>query len=476
VTNDTVRGLQLRDTLSGATRPFTPLNPKEIGIYSCGPTIYGPAHIGNFRSFLFADLLVRWLRASGHAVRWVVNLTDIDDKIIRAAAKEGEEIRALTDRWEAVFRSDMEALRMTQPDVMPRATEHIPEQIALVERLLEKGHAYKTEDGSIFFRIASWPNYGTLARLDPEAMRVGERVEADEYSKDDVRDFVLWKAAKPGEPSWEAPFGAGRPGWHLECSAMSMRYLGESFDLHTGGIDLVFPHHEDEIAQSEAATGKRFVGTWLHCAHLHVSGDKMSKSLGNIARVSDLLAEGVEPRALRLALISAHYRTSLNYTPDSLPAALAAIERLDAFDAALTARTVRVDEAAGGVSAEGAALAATTRERFAAAMNDDLAVPEALGALFDFVREGNRLLNANCSAATAAALQEALKELDQTLGILPAAIALPAGAEELLAARVAARAARDFAASDRLRDELAALGVLVEDSRDGQRWRIGGSH
>jgi len=331
VTNDTVSGLQLRDTLSGATRPFTPLNPKEIGIYSCGPTIYGPAHIGNFRSFLFADLLVRWLRASGHAVRWVVNLTDIDDKIIRAAAKEGEEIRALTDRWEAVFRSDMEALRMTQPDVMPRATEHIPEQIALVERLLEKGHAYKTEDGSIFFRIASWPNYGTLARLDPEAMRVGERVEADEYSKDDVRDFVLWKAAKPGEPSWEASIGAGRPGWHLECSAMSMRYLGESFDLHTGGIDLVFPHHEDEIAQSEAATGKRFVGTWLHCAHLHVSGDKMSKSLGNIARVSDLLAEGVEPRALRLALISAHYRTSLNYTPDSLPAALAAIERLDAF-------------------------------------------------------------------------------------------------------------------------------------------------
>lgn len=476
MTNDTVSGLQLRDTLSGATRPFTPLNPKEIGIYSCGPTIYGPAHIGNFRSFLFADLLVRWLRASGHAVRWVVNLTDIDDKIIRAAAKEGEEIRALTDRWEAVFRSDMEALRMTQPDVMPRATEHIPEQIALVERLLEKGHAYKTEDGSIFFRIASWPNYGTLARLDPEAMRVGERVEADEYSKDDVRDFVLWKAAKPGEPSWEAPIGAGRPGWHLECSAMSMRYLGESFDLHTGGIDLVFPHHEDEIAQSEAATGKRFVGTWLHCAHLHVSGDKMSKSLGNIARVSDLLAEGVEPRALRLALISAHYRTSLNYTPDSLPAALAAIERLDAFDAALSARTTRVGEGASGVSAEGAALAATTRERFALAMNDDLAVPEALGALFDFIREGNRLLDANCSAGTAAALQETLKELDLTLAILPAAIALPAGAEELLAARVAARASRDFAASDRLRDELAALGVLVEDSRDGQRWRIGGSH
>ncbi len=468
--------LQLRDTLSGDIRPFVPLNSDQIGIYSCGPTIYGPAHIGNFRSFLFADLLVRWLRASGHAVRWVVNLTDIDDKIIRAATNEGVEIRTLTDRWERVFRSDMQALRMTEPDVMPRATEHIPEQVAIVERLLEKGHAYKAEDGSIFFRIASWPSYGTLARLDPEAMRVGERVEADEYSKDDVRDFVLWKAAKPGEPSWEASIGVGRPGWHLECSAMSMRYLGESFDLHTGGIDLVFPHHEDEIAQSEAATGKRFVGTWLHCAHLHVSGDKMSKSLGNIARVSDLLAEGVEPRALRLALISAHYRTSLNYTSDSLPAAVAAIERLDAFDAALGARAARVAEAAGGVSAEVAELATSTRTRFAAAMNNDLAVPEALAALFDFIREGNRHLDAECSAASAVALRETLQSLDETLALLPASVTLPAGAEELLAARVAARTARDFAASDRLRDELAALGVLVEDSRDGQRWRIAGSN
>ena len=469
-------GLQLRDTLSGATRPFVPINPQQIGIYSCGPTIYGPAHIGNFRSFLFADLLVRWLRASGRTVRWVVNLTDIDDKIIRAAAKEGVEIRALTDHWERVFRSDMRALRMTEPDVMPRATEHIPEQIAMVQRLLEKGHAYKAEDGSIFFRIASWPSYGTLARLDPEAMRVGERVEADEYSKDDVRDFVLWKAAKPGEPSWEAPIGPGRPGWHLECSAMSMRYLGESFDIHTGGIDLVFPHHEDEIAQSEATTGKRFVGTWLHCAHLHVSGDKMSKSLGNIARVSDLLAEGVDPRALRLALISAHYRTSLNYTPDSLPAAVAAIERLDAFEVALGARANRVGGVTGDVSADVEALTSSTRTRFAVAMNDDLAVPEALAALFDFIREGNRHLDADCSPASALALRATLQELDKTLALLPATVTLPPGAEELLAARVAARAARDFAASDRLRDELAALGVAVEDSRDGQRWRMSGSN
>ena len=465
--------LHLRDTLSGELRPFVALDPARVGVYSCGPTIYGPAHIGNFRSFLFADLLVRWLRSGGRQVHWVMNLTDIDDKIIRAAAAEGTEIRTLTDRWEAVFRADAAALRMTVPDTMPRATEHIPEQVAIVERLLASGHAYRTDDGSVFFRIASWPSYGALARLDPDAMRVGERVEADEYSKDDVRDFVLWKGAKPGEPSWETSIGRGRPGWHLECSAMSMRYLGEQLDIHTGGIDLVFPHHEDEIAQSEAATGKRFVGTWMHCAHLHVSGDKMSKSRGNIARVSDLLAEGVDPRALRLALISAHYRTSLNYTSDSIPAATAAIARLDAFLAALEARVATGSSAAAGADPVDA-LAAGTWERFAAAMDDDLAVPEALAALFDLVRDGNRALDAGCAPAVAAALLATLRRIDETLALLPAEGTLPAGAGALLEARAAARAAKDFAASDRLRDELAALGVVVEDARDGQRWRLDG--
>lgn len=468
-------GLQLRDTLSGEKRPFVPLDPKHIGVYSCGPTIYGPAHIGNFRSFLFADLLVRWLRVLGHPVTWVVNLTDIDDKIIRAANAEGIEIRPLTDRWEAVFRADCAALRMTPPDQMPRATEHIDEQVALVERLLAKGIAYRAEDGSIFFRIAAWPAYGRLAHIDPEAMRVGERVESDEYTKDDVRDFVLWKAAKPGEPSWATSIGEGRPGWHLECSAMSMRYLGESFDLHTGGIDLIFPHHEDEIAQSEAATGKPFVGTWLHCAHLHVSGDKMSKSLGNIARVSDLLASGVDPRALRLALISAHYRTALNYTSDSLPASTAAIERLDAFKAAIEARAAAEGGVSGAGSSEGDAaatsVAASAWERFAAAMNDDLAVPEALAALFDLVREGNRLIADGCSGAGARALAATLDRIDTVLALLPSEVELPAGAARLLEERLAARAAKDFAASDRLRDELAAMGIIVEDGRDGQRWR-----
>ena len=381
--------LQLRDTLSGQKRPFVPIDPKRIGVYSCGPTIYGPAHIGNFRSFLFADVLVRWLRASGYPTTWVVNLTDIDDKIIRASKAEGIEIRPLTDRWEAVFRSDATALRMTTPDHLPRATEHVDEQVDLVSRLLERDIAYRAADGSIFFRIGAWPTYGQLARLDPDSMRVGERIESDEYTKDDVRDFVLWKAAKEGEPAWDTSIGRGRPGWHLECSAMSMRYLGESFDLHTGGIDLIFPHHEDEIAQSEAATGKPFVGTWLHCAHLHVSGDKMSKSIGNISRVSELLSSGVDPRALRLALISAHYRTALNYTDDSLPAATSALERIDAFVASIAARRSVSENSSELVEAAQEA-ASVAWDRFAAAMDDDLAVPEALAALFDLIREIGR--------------------------------------------------------------------------------------
>ena len=256
--------VQLHDTLSGETRPLEPLEPGSVRIYSCGPTVYGPVHIGNFRSFLHADLLVRHLRYRGLKVTWVMNITDIDDKIIRGAAAAGIGIDELADRWLAQFLEDARALRMTPPDVLPRATEHIDEMVSLIETLLEKGHAYRTDDGSIFFRISSWPAYGVLAKLDPEQMRVGERVEADEYAKDDVRDFVLWKGPKPGEPSWETAVGPGRPGWHIECSAMSMKHLGQSFDIHTGGVDLIFPHHEDELAQSEAATGKPFVRTWLH--------------------------------------------------------------------------------------------------------------------------------------------------------------------------------------------------------------------
>jgi cysteinyl-tRNA synthetase len=340
--------------------------------------------------------------------------------------------------------------------------------VALVERLLAAGHAYRTADGSIFFRIASWPAYGRLARLDPVQLRVGERVAADEYSKDDVRDFALWKSPKDGEPSWDTAIGPGRPGWHLECSAMSMRYLGESFDIHTGGVDLVFPHHEDEIAQSEAATGRPFVRTWLHCAHLQMGGRKMAKSEGNIASVTDVLAAGWSPRALRFALLAAHYRTGLTFSEESLAAASAAVDRLDALLAALEAYTGDGPDDASLPEALAAA-----REEFGAALDDDLAVSPALAVLFDLVRELNRrLAERTLSTRDAGRAIAALRDLDSVLGVLAEnGGALAGNLTELLEARAAARLARDWKTSDRLRDELAAAGIIVEDTRDGQRWR-----
>jgi cysteinyl-tRNA synthetase len=461
--------IRLRDTLSGETRPLEPLEPGHVRIYSCGPTVYGPAHVGNFRSFLFADLLVRYLRYRGLRVTWVMNLTDIDDKIIRGAAAEGITTGELTERFAERFVADADALGMTRPDVLPRATGHIPQIAELVASLLDKGHAYRTDDGSIFFRIASWPAYGRLARIDPDSMRVGERVEADEYGKDDVRDFALWKGPKAGEPSWDTSIGPGRPGWHIECSAMSMAHLGPSFDIHTGGVDLVFPHHEDEIAQSEAATGQPFVGTWLHCAHLRMGGEKMAKSVGNIARVADLVAAGVAPRALRYALISVHYRAPLNYSDETLPAATAAIGRIDALLTALAAyRDERDDDP------DLSPMLDETRAAFEAGLDDDLNVSEALAALFEGVRELNRRLDARAlSTADAERAAAFIRELDAVIGVAaPAAVALDPGLQAMLDERAAARAARDWAASDRLRDELLSRGVSVEDTRDGQRWRL----
>jgi cysteinyl-tRNA synthetase len=460
--------IRLQDTLSGGTRPLEPLEDRHVRIYTCGPTVYGPVHIGNFRSFLYADVLVRYLRYRGYRVTWVMNITDIDDKIIRGAAAAGIGIDALADTWLERFLADADALRMTRPDVLPRATAHIDEMVLLIQTLIDRGHAYRTDDGSIFFRIASWPAYGRLARLDPEQMRVGERVEADEYAKDDARDFALWKGPKDGEPSWNTAIGPGRPGWHIECSAMSMKHLGESFDIHTGGVDLIFPHHEDEIAQSEAATGKPFVRTWLHCAHLQMSGAKMAKSTGNIARVVEVLDSGVDPRALRYALIAVHYRAALNYTPDSLAAVAAAVDRLDALLAALQAyREDRPDD-----STLPDALA-RAREAFDAAMDDDLNVSAALAAVFDLVRDLNRRIDARTlSTADAETAIDWLRTTDTVLGVLPdEGDDLEPSLRSMLDDRVAARAARDWAASDRLRDELAARGIAVEDTRDGQRWR-----
>ncbi|MFL5769741.1 MAG: cysteine--tRNA ligase [Chloroflexota bacterium] len=461
--------VRLLDTLSGETRPLVPLDGETVRIYSCGPTVYGPAHIGNFRSFLFADLLVRYLRWRGYQVRWVMNITDIDDKIIKGANAAEVSTRELGDRYLAGFLEDAETLRMTRPDVLPRATEHIEPIVGLIETLIERGHAYRTDDGSIFFRIASWPSYGRLARLDPDQMRVGERVEADEYAKDDVRDFALWKGAKPGEPSWSTSIGVGRPGWHIECSAMSMEQLGPSFDIHTGGVDLIFPHHEDEIAQSEAATGQEFVRTWLHCAHLRSSGSKMAKSTGNIARVGDVLGSGVSPRALRYALLAVHYRAGLDYSDDSLAAASAALTRLDTLVLALES----YHEDGSGDPGLGDALGAA-RDAFTAALDDDLNISAALAAVFDLVRDLNRRIEArSLSSDDARRALDSLRDLDGVLGVLedPAGDVLDADLQTLLDERAAARAARDWAASDRLRDELADHGVVVEDTRDGQRWR-----
>ena len=459
---------RLRDTLSGEVRPLEPLEPGHVRIYSCGPTVYGPTHIGNFRSFLFADVLVRYLRYRGLRVTWVMNVTDIDDRIIANANAAGEDIGDLTGRWLERFKADFAALRMTPPDVLPRATEHIPEMAAIIGRLLERGHAYRTDDGSIFFRISSWPKYGSLARLDPSQLKVGARVEADDYGKDDVRDFALWKGPKPGEPAWDTPIGRGRPGWHIECSAMSMKHLGESFDIHTGGVDLIFPHHEDEIAQSEASTGVTFVRTWLHCDHLRLGGSKMARRVGNIARVSELLEAGISARALRYALISVNYRQPLEYTDESLTAAAAAIERLDTLESTLDAYA---EDRPDAPDLEG--ILAHVRASFEAALDDDLNVSAALAALFDMVRGLNRrIAERSLSTADAARALGTLRDLDRVLAILPDEVAdLPAGAAELLSAREAARANREWATSDRLRDELAALGVAVEDTRDGQRWK-----
>ena len=463
--------LRFRNTLGGELEEFQPIDPANVGMYSCGPTVYAPAHVGNFRSFLFADLARRYLDWKGFHVTWVMNITDVDDKIIRDATAAGITIGELTAHHTEAFLAELGRLRVAMPDVLPRATDHIPDMARIIATLLERGHAYRTEDGSIFFRIASWPAYGALARLDASQQRVGERVEADEYSKDDIRDFALWKGPRAGEPSWSTEVGEGRPGWHIECSAMSMRYLGPSFDLHTGGMDLVFPHHEDEIAQSEAATGQRFVRTWLHCDHLQMGGEKMAKRTGKLRRPGEIYEAGWSPRALRYALLAAHYRAPLEFSDESLVAATAAVERLSTALAALDIYAVDVPD-----DPEVAVALARARAAFEAAMDEDLAIAPALGAVFDLVRDLNRrVADRSLSTADARAAAAALRDLDRVLGVMQPDAAADDGTSSevaaLLDARIATRAARDWARSDALRDDLAALGIVVEDTRDGQRWK-----
>jgi cysteinyl-tRNA synthetase len=464
--------LVLHNSLTRRLEPFTPIRAGEVGLYTCGPTVYNVAHIGNFRAYVFEDLLKRTLQFCGYRVCHVMNLTDVDDKTIRDSRAAGCSLAAFTQRFKDAFFEDVGKLRLAPADVYPAATEHIPDMIRIIQTLLDKGIAYRAEDGSVYFSIARWPAYGQLVHIDPEQMRAGARVSHDEYAKESVADFALWKAwSEPdGDVAWESPWGRGRPGWHIECSAMSSRYLGPHFDIHCGGVDNMFPHHEDEIAQSEAANGCRFVNVWLHCAHLVVNGEKMSKSLGNFHTLRDVLQRGYTGREVRYVLLATHYRQALNFSFQVCDDARAALQRLDAFRLRLAETARQPDrglEAAQEVSAK-------ARSAFVAALEDDLNISAALAALFDLVREGNRILDAGAVAGAGAdALLGGLKRLDTVLAVLAPddAEQVPQAILDLAAERQAARKAKDFARADRLRDELAVQGWVIEDTAKGPRVR-----
>src|SRR6202051_837575 len=377
----TTTEIRFHNTMSGQTEPFVPLVAGEVRSYTCGPTVYAFAHIGNFRTFVFQDVLRRYLRSKGFRVIQVMNLTDVDDRIIQKSAAAGVSLREYTDKYIQAYLDDRRALNLEPPEYVARATEHIDDMVALIQRLTEKGFTY-TSEGSTYYRIAKFPGYGKLSKIDVAGMQTGARVDMDRYEKDNARDFALWKAPKPGEHFWETPIGPGRPGWHIECAAMAMKYLGETLDIHTGGIDLAFPHHENEIAQSEAATGKNFVRYWLHAEHLLVEGEKMSKSLGNFFTLRDLFAKGYKPSALRFALASVPYRRQLNFTFDGLQQATSSVERLRNFTARLKNEKFPAGNQPG--MAERIAKAA---DDFDAGLSDDLNTAQALAAIFDFVRE-----------------------------------------------------------------------------------------
>jgi cysteinyl-tRNA synthetase len=472
--------LVLFNTLGRKLAPFEPLEPGVAKLYTCGPTVYNDVHIGNLRTFLFEDLLRRSLQYLGYRVVQAMNLTDVDDKTILGAHKAGQTLDEYTAPFIESFLRDLDSLHVERAEHFPRATRHIPEMIELIGRLIERGFAYES-DGSVFYSIARDAGYGRLSGFDLAQVRRGERVASDEYGKDDVRDFVLWKGVKPGEPAWESPWGPGRPGWHVECSAMSMKYLGESFDLHCGGVDLIFPHHENEIAQSESATGHPFVRTWVHAEHLIVDGQKMSKSLGNQYTLQDLLGRGTTLRAVRYLLLSVHYRQKLNFTFDSLDGAAGALRRLDEMRFRLAHATESTEKDADARLAEAIE---RLKNDFAAALADDLNIAAALAALFVFVKEVNVTVEeGRLGTGDRDRILAALKDVDRVLDVLdPAAWPAPGASvteddaeaaeiESLIHQRKEARQRRDFAESDRIRDELAGRGIVLEDTPQGTRWK-----
>ena len=446
--------MKVFNSLTRQNEDLKPIADNTIRLYTCGPTVYNFAHIGNFRAYTFEDILRRVIQFNGMKIKQVMNLTDVDDKTIKAANAAGVKLTDYTKTYKDAFFADLKKLNIQSAEVYPAATDHIPEMIDLVADLVKKGIAYQSEDGSVYFNVRKFPGYGKLAHIDFDHQQTGARCASDEYDKENVGDFALWKAweESDGPVAWDSPWGKGRPGWHIECSAMSMKYLGETFDLHTGGIDNLFPHHENEIAQAEASTGKEFVKTWMHCAHLRVNGEKMSKSLGNFFTLRDLLEKGYTGREIRYVLINAHYRSGLNFAFTALDDARKSLARIDAC----------VEQATEGAVPE---WAQKHLEDFAAAVNDDLNIPSAFAALFALVRDAN--------GKGAAGTLGVFKRMDEVLGIIffenkKKTVEIPADIQAMLDQRADARKAKNWAESDRLRDALAAAGWLVKDSKDGQ--------
>ncbi|MGA2186212.1 MAG: cysteine--tRNA ligase [Bryobacteraceae bacterium] len=462
--------LRFYNTLTQQVEEFAPARDNTVRMYTCGPTVYNFVHIGNLRTFTFQDILRRWLKYRGYQLDHVMNITDVDDKIIRNANAAGQSIGEYTARYTQAFLEDCATLRLEKPERLVRATENIPAMAAAVRRLADGGYTY-TSDGSTYYRIAKFPEYGKLSHNDFSGIRPGARVDVDEYDKADARDFVLWKASREGEPVWETEVGPGRPGWHIECSAMAMKYLGETLDIHAGGVDLIFPHHENEIAQSEAITHKPFSRFWLHSEHLTVESQKMSKSAGNFFTLRELLEQGYAPEIIRYALLQVPYRRKLNFTFDGLKAAKSSIDRLRSFQLRLD-----TDKPAEGLHEELEKRTAAALAQFEASLDDDLNTAEAIAAIFEYIRDANTAMDAGeFRAGNVAAARDLLARFDCIAAVLEPSEQKSGLTDEQIEARVdernKAKKARDFARADRIRSELQELGVVIEDTREGVRWK-----